>query len=170
MANKKKGGFWKFFLIGLGIALFAFGWIANNAYSTVYQPSMKETPLNFFSTEIKSPGDWVKESEIYVYNDRIVINVDNPIWGTFTDTNSMDPIIDIGANSLEMKPENPDDVNVGDIISYESAYGIIIHRVIEKGWDKDGIYYIAKGDNNAVADPGKVRFDQIQGVVIGVIY
>ena len=170
MAKKKKGGYRKFLWLGIGILLVAFGWIANNAYSSMYQPTMKEMPLNFFSNEVKSPSDWVKEDQIYVYDDRIIIDIDNPTWGTFTDTNSMDPLIDIGANSFEILPENPNDINIGDIISYESAYGIIIHRVIDKGWDTEGVYYIAKGDNNAVADSGKIRFDQVQGVVVGVIY
>jgi hypothetical protein len=46
---------------------------------------------------------------------------------------------------------------------------LIIHRVVEKGVDFDGIYFIAKGDNNVVSD-GKIRFEDIKYKTIGVIW
>ena len=84
----------------------------------------------------------------------------------------MDPVIDKGANSIEITPSSSEVIAVGDIISYKSAYasGTIIHRVIEKGEDEQGVYFIVKGDNNSAADPGKIRFDQVQGVLVAVIY
>ncbi|MBI2146640.1 signal peptidase I, partial [Candidatus Woesearchaeota archaeon] len=43
-------------------------------------------------------------------------------------------------------------------------------RVIEKGVDDDGVYYLVKGDNNRFADPLKVRYADVVGVVVAVIY
>ncbi len=120
--------------------------------------------------ENSSPSDWVKEEQIQVYPQYVVLDIPGTKWAGFTDTNSMDPFIDETANAIEIRPSNPDAIQVGDVISYQTIYGILIHRVIEKGVDEAGMYYIVKGDNNRFSDPFKVRFDEVQGVVIAVIY
>jgi signal peptidase I len=132
--------------------------------------SDKQVPANFInSNEINSPGDWIKENQISVYEDKVVLNVQNAIWASFTDTNSMDPFIDSGSNAIQIKPK-PGQISVGDVIAYKSSYGTIIHRVISIGLDDNGVYYTVKGDNNAFQDPSKVRFDDIVGVVVAVVY
>lgn len=124
------------------------------------------------ATEQLSPIDRVKEHQILVYDDRVVIDLKQVRWATFSDTNSMDPVIDQGANALEIIPQDPAEVTVGDIVSYTSLFteGIIIHRVIEIGEDELGWYFRAKGDNLVAPDPGKIRFDQVKGIVVGIIY
>lgn len=136
-----------------------------------------EMPLSFglFSSrsiEVESPSDRIPESRIHVFSDKVVIDIEDASWASFTDTNSMDPFIDSGANSIEVKPESEDDINVGDVISFRTVLsdGIIIHRVVEAGEDSEGRYFITKGDNNPSVDPGKRRFEDIEGVVVGVIY
>lgn len=121
-------------------------------------------------TELSSPGDWIKEEQIKVYPQRVILEVQGASWASFTDTNSMDPFIDETSNAIEIKPRHPDEVKVGDVISYNTPYGVFIHRVIEKGNDDKGHYYIVKGDNNRFRDPFKVRFDEVQGVVVAVVY
>lgn len=174
MPTKKKKGFsFKHGILILAI-VFAVGWFAHNVFSAfINTGNGEQTPLSFGNdAEIPSPSDWIKENQIWVYKDRIIVWVENPTWGKFTDTNSMDPFIDVGANSIEVKPKTADDLKVGDIISYKPEFvsGIVIHRIIEKGNDDKGAYFILKGDNNKYADPGKVRFEQVEGVVVGVIY
>lgn len=120
--------------------------------------------------ELTSPGDWVKEDQISVYPNKIVLDVPGASWASFTNTNSMDPFLDETANAIEMKPSNPEEIKVGDIISYKTVYGVLIHRVIEIGNDDKGVYYIVKGDNNRLTDPFKVRFEDVQGVVVAIIY
>ncbi|MBW2971491.1 hypothetical protein KY359_00500 [Candidatus Woesearchaeota archaeon] len=124
------------------------------------------------SPERLSPSDHVKESQIHVLSDRVIIDAPGATWATFTDTNSMDPFFDETSNSIEMKPSSPVDINPGDIISYESGItgGLIVHRVVSMGVDDAGVYYIVKGDNNPTQDPEKVRFEQVHGVLIGIIY
>lgn len=128
--------------------------------------------LNSISDEKPSPYERIKEGQIHVYKDKIIIDLKDAEWATFTDTNSMDPIIDSGSYALEIVPEKAEDIIIGDIISYKSEYasGTIIHRVVESGNDSEGIYYKAKGDNNKEVDPGKIRFSQIQRVVVAIIY
>ena len=84
----------------------------------------------------------------------------------------MDPLLDVGVNALQIKPKDAAEIQVGDVVSYRSSYaeGIIIHRVIRKGTDDEGTYFIVKGDNNSAEDPGRIRFSQIERVLIGVIY
>jgi len=125
-----------------------------------------------FTQDKYSPFDHIKPEQIHVYEDKIVIDIKGAQWSEFADTNSMDPTIDVGANALQMVPQSPDDIYVGDIVSYESELvdGVIIHRVVEIGDDEEGKYFILKGDNNPFRDPGKVRFSQIRRVLVGIIY
>ena len=128
--------------------------------------------LKLSGVERLSPPDHIKEENIHVYSDRVVIDIENPEWATFTSTKSMDPIIDVGANSIQIVPQNKSIVGVGDIASYESVYatGTIIHRIVHIGEDELGTYYYLKGDNNILKDPGKVRFNQIRRITVGIIY
>ena len=138
--------------------------------------STTDTIINTFRSnrpqELSSPYDHIKENQIHVYDSRIIIDIDDPEWATFTDTNYMDPVIDYGANAIEIIPKTQNEVHVGDIVSYRSDYaeGIIIHRVIGTGYDSVGWYAVMKGDNNPEKDPGKVRFEQIQRIVVAIIY
>ncbi len=120
--------------------------------------------------ELQSPSDWVSESQIKVYNNKVVLDVPNAVWAQFTNTNSMDPHFDETSNALEIKPDNPYSIHAGDIIAYNTPYGTIIHRVVDVGKDKEGVYYIVKGDNNSLPDPFKVRYADVEGVVIAIIY
>lgn len=122
--------------------------------------------------DLPSPGNHILEDSIHVYKDKIVIDIENARWAKFLDSNSMDPIIDSGANSIELVPKSPEQLQVGDIVSYESKYaeGIFIHRIIEIGEDELGWYCRLKGDNLDNIDPGRIRFNQIHGVVVGILY
>lgn len=160
----------------LVIAIFTLGWLASSIYGIVsYSDNFTLSPLNFLSQtspDVSSPSDWIKESQIHVFEDRIKLDIEDAMWSKFADTNSMDPFLDEHSNGIEIKPQSADQIQVGDIISFTSDYidGIIIHRVIEKGEDSKGIYFKVKGDNNPLKDPGKIRFDQIQGVLVGILY
>ena len=169
------------------IIIFVFGWFCSSAYSTVLSTISVISPGDdnlqvadnpgidryiFKNKERISPSDWIEQSQIHVYEDKVVIDINNPQWAIFTDTNSMDPVIDEGAHAIEVVPESPDQIHVGDIVSYNSEYadGTIIHRVVEIGEDSEGWYFKAKGDNNAFGDPGRIRFEQVQRVLVAIIY
>jgi hypothetical protein len=124
------------------------------------------------AVERVSPCDHIKEGQILVTETGVNIDMKDAEWATFTDTNSMDPVIDAGANAIEFVPSSEKDICVGDIVSYTSDYasGTIIHRIVETGYDSDGWYAIFKGDNLAYRDPEKVRFSQIKRVVVAIIY
>ena len=172
--------------IFLIIAIFLMGFSVG-IYSTTYVTSAPDkeftigeaitTNVNKFSLspiseEKPSPSERITENQIHVYKNQVLIDIENPEWATFTDTNSMDPVFDKGSYAIEIVPKTPSEIQVGDIASYKSIYsdGTIIHRVIETGQDENGWYAKFKGDNNADADPEKVRFSQIQRVVVAIIY
>ncbi len=165
------------------IVVFIAGVLANNIYAEV-KPEKTQFTEEFLKEQASqlapyrkpvekvSPKNRIKESQIKVDNKKIVIEVENAKWSRFTDTNSMDPVIDKGANALQIVPETPRNIKEGDIASYQpkGSEEIIIHSLKKKKRDEEGVYFIMKGDNNKEEDPGKVRFEQIKRVVIGVIY
>lgn len=125
-----------------------------------------------YNSEKYSPYNHIPEKQITVLKDKIILDIENAHWAKFTDTNSMDPVFDIEANTIEIKPIIPEDLHIGDIVSYHSNINndIIIHRIINISSDNNGWYATFKGDNNIFSDPEKVRFEQINGLVVAIIY
>jgi signal peptidase I len=119
--------------------------------------------------EASSPSNHIENQDIIVLNDRVIIFVENPTLSTYTPTGSMKPSLDQGANGIRIKPTSPDQVSVGDIITFRYQGQLIVHRVIEKETDNQEIYFITKGDNSPSAD-NKIRFEDIEYKTIGVIY
>lgn len=149
------------------VIFFLFGWYSNNHYQKMFG-ELKEGDYG----EKDSPIDRIGDNQILVYDGMVVLNVSGVEWAKYTDTNSMDPLLDDTANGLEIRPETEEDIGVGDVIVYEPKWtqGLLAHRVISIGEDEQGTYYTVKGDNSESADPEKVRFNQISGVLVGVLY
>lgn len=132
--------------------------------------SGKEIPRAFGLIEnSEAPGDWVSKDNIHVYSDKIVIDVERASLSSYADSGSMKPVLDKDSNGIRIIPKNSEEINVGDIISFEKNNELIVHRVIEKGKDNLGAWFITKGDSNSI-DDGKIRFSQIRYVTIGVLY
>lgn len=158
-------------VIGLIFAFFIGTAVGINDIFRQGSTYMLESPSSDDTNERASPSDWIEEENIHVYEDRVVIDLEGAEWAKFTDSNSMDPVLDKGSNAIQIIPDDPAQINEGDIISYRSDSGsVIIHRVQETGEDEEGWYAIAKGDNNDKPDPQLVRFDDIGRVTVAVIY
>lgn len=137
--------------------------------------SGKEAPRSItgfvtFLNEKDTPTDRIKESQIYLYDNKIIISIDNASISSYANTRSMEPLINSGSNGIETIPESEEDINIGDIIVYNSTDGLIVHRVIFIGNDEDGKYFLVKGDNNKFPDEYKIRFSDIKYVLIGILY
>ena len=117
-----------------------------------------------------SPGDHILTEQIHVYKTRVVLDINNTRFSKFTNTNSMDPLLDSGHNGIELVPTSPEQISVGDIISYNYGKSIMLHRVIQISSDEKGWYCRTRGDNNELPDPVKVRYDQIVGILVALIY
>jgi len=122
-----------------------------------------------YSNNVEAPSNWVSREEIVVLDNQVIIQVSDVRLSSYAPTGSMKPVFDEGANGIRIKPKSPDSIQEGDIVSFRTDYGLIVHRVIEKGVDNRGEYFITKGDNSNVND-GKIRFEDIEYVTIGVIW
>jgi signal peptidase I len=127
--------------------------------------------ISVYEHPIKAPHNILSEENIIVTDSYVIINISNAHWASFTDTNSMVPTLDSESNAIEIVPKSEDDIQIGDIISYVYDENTsIIHRVVAIKNDSDGLYYIARGDNNPTVDPVKIRFSDISRVVVAIIY
>jgi len=157
------------------LVVFTIGFVAHALVDTILTDDTQHFPLSFPITDNDkdSPHYLVNDGHIHVFSNKFIVDgFDDLQWASLACTKSMDPVFDCEANVIEVIPKSPDDIELGDIISYKSKYasGTIIHRVVDKGVDEDGVFFILKGDNNKNADPGKVRFKQVERQVVAVIY
>jgi signal peptidase I len=119
--------------------------------------------------EKKTPHDFISEDQIIANQSGVFIEIKNPILSRYNNSESMLPVLFQGTNGIGFKPISEEEVHVGDIITFKQNAEFIVHRVIEKGTDKQGVYFITQGDNNDAADE-KIRFSQIDSVLVGLIY
>jgi len=119
-----------------------------------------------------SPSSRISSEDIHIYDDRVVIYLKNAFPVRFFDSRSMHPLINKNAFALEVAPESHEALEVGDIIGYKSkAFNItVVHRIINISQDEQGWYALTKGDANPQPDSEIVRFDDVQGVLVGLIY
>lgn len=117
----------------------------------------------------KAPHNVVNENQIEIKDNEVIIHVNGASLSRYASTGSMKPTFDENSNGIRIVPASEDDIEVGDIITYSQGESLIVHRVIEKGVDSDGVYFIPKGDNNSISD-GKIRFKDIKYSTIGVIF
>ena len=166
------------------LGFFVLGFLACALFFSIASSGLEvpfSTGLIVFDEKVVAPSDYISEEDIIVLEDRVILRVSGVTLSSYADSGSMVPVLDEGANGIRVVPESESDVEVGDIVSYRMAspldsFGhrtglgfLVVHRVIEKGVDEDGVYFIVKGDNNLVGD-GKIRFNEIEYITIGIIY
>jgi len=118
---------------------------------------------------LNAPFDFISEDDISVYEDKIIIEIENYTLSRYDSSESMIPVFGESATGVGIKPNSKDDIHVGDIISFRQEDIMIVHRVVEKGIDDKGYFFITKGDNNILGD-GKIRFSEIDSVLVALIY
>jgi hypothetical protein len=112
---KHKKAFLKAFIICL---VFAIGFLASNIYAQMSEKPIIEKPADDKTTDVvPSPNDWIKESQIKVYNSQVILDLQEAEWATFTDTHSMEPVLSSRSNAIEIIPKNSEQIKVGDIVS-----------------------------------------------------
>jgi hypothetical protein len=160
----------------LGIVLiFLFGVLSANLID-FYLVNGLENPFSGFDispissiNSKQAPFDFINEKQIEVYNDRVIIYVKNASISSYAPTGSMKPVLDENSNGIRIKPESEEEIHIGDIITFQENDYLVVHRVIEKGSDENGTYFITKGDNNGISD-GKIRFKDIKYITIGILW
>ncbi len=111
MVKKKQKRMKTIFAIFLILVAFFLGMILNLNSS--------EKPLGFFTAEVISPNDWIKERQIKIYKEKVVIEIPNATLARYADTNSMDPLLDENSNGIEIIPSSPEQIFPGDIVTYD---------------------------------------------------
>lgn len=144
----------------IGLGLFILGFVASSLLVNG----------NYVTTVKASPADNIDSSNIKVFKDKAVIEQPGLIYAKVKDTHSMEPVLNKHSTTIEKKPTTPDKLAVGDIISYSLDNKVIIHRIIKIGEDEQGWFAVLKGDNNPEPDRWKVRFGQVEGLVVGIVY
>jgi len=124
---------------------------------------------NFWNFSVESPSNFLEEQDILVYPDKVVLKISGASVSRYEASGSMKPVLDKGVNGIRVKPSSEKKIDIGDIVSFRKKDSLIVHRVIEKGADEDGIYFITRGDNNDFSD-GKIRFEEIEYITLGLIY
>jgi hypothetical protein len=153
--------------------IFLLGFLTANIMGFVFVYGL-ENPLsmNFGLTGLSSneaPFDYIQEDQIEIHPDKVIIHIPDTSLSRYAPTGSMKPLLDQGANGLRVVPKSEEDIHIGDIITFENKYGLIVHRVIDKGTDDEGTYFITKGDNTNLMD-GKIRFSDIRYKTIAIIW
>ncbi len=140
----------------LGIAL---GWIIGMHSNGI----ILEQPAGYVSTEQLSPGNYLNENQFYATKTNLLINQPNIQLTRYTNTNSMDPVLDENSNGIEL-PYTGQTLHPGDIISYEKNKTLYIHRIINITNDD----YTVKGDNTTTTET--IQKEQLRGILIGILY
>ncbi|MBI4146718.1 hypothetical protein HY489_05270 [Candidatus Woesearchaeota archaeon] len=123
-----------------------------------------------YSTEPFTSTQQIPFDAIIVYNDHLTINYPGLRYAKVT-SNSMAPIITDTSTALERIPTSPDEIHTGDIISFyePSVDGVVLHLVTEV-LTKDGTtHYKTKGVANPEEDPWEVPYENVKGILVGVI-
>lgn len=84
---------------------------------------------------------------------------------------SMVPNINVYDVIVDVNVTNPEDIKVGDVITFTSTASLtagmtITHRVIDVKQDESGYSYLTKGDANLTPDGAYVPFQNVFGKVI----
>ncbi len=116
-----------------------------------------------------SPSNFLDESSITANNTSVTFFVEKPSFIRYEDSGSMVPTLGANSTGVVITPKTEDEVNVGDIVTFRKNGELIVHRIVEKNYDKNGTYFITKGDNNNI-DDGRIRFQDIESVLVAVIY
>jgi signal peptidase I len=91
--------------------------------------------------------------------------------GAAGDTGSMLPVLTGGTKIIWMSIP-VEELAPGDIVIIQrpKGLGLMVHRIWVIGTDESGWYARTKGDNNNKLDTPLMRAENIEGVVIGIIY
>ena len=141
-----------------------------SSYALKYTYIDTEKPLLIGLGNIKQqPNNYINKNQIQVEEDRIIIYIKNAKISRYASTGSMLLLLGENANGIEIIPLSPEQISIGNLVTFESQGELIIHRVIDKGQDSKGYWFVTKGDNNPKTD-GKIYFSQVKYITIALIY
>ena len=158
-------------VVVLSLAMFSLGVGLSPVIAEPLSQSPARSPLSA-DASLHAAQDRLNEDQIKVFSDRVVLELSGAKYAQVAPTSSMLPFLHSGSHTLEVQPESESDLSVGDVISFyvKEKQAYVVHAITEIGSDNDGWYAKTKGFNNPGEDPWTVRFNDIQGVLVGVLY
>ncbi len=152
------------------ILIFIFGFLSAHAISQLNI----EKPLSLGISIIGNPNapqPIVKPNNIMIGSDRITIFIANSSLSRYAATGSMLPLLNENSKGIKIPVTTPDQLHIGDVITFKDSNSddLIIHRIINIGFDEQGTFYTTKGDNNLASD-GKIRYEQIMYKLVALVY
>lgn len=117
---------------------------------------------------IYAPSNYINESQIYFYEDKVCIDIINASLGNYAGTGSMRAVLDENSNGIKI-PIKQTNINLGDIVTYKDGNDLIIHRVVDIKIKDSQTYYLMKGDRNSHVD-GWINESQMVYKTIAIIY
>lgn len=147
--------------------------------------SVLGTYINTVESTIQAPSHWLTRPDgidLILNQDSVTIGLDNLVVdlsepplksiATYQDTGSMIPTFDDHVG-IYISGANPSDqslilnhITIGDIIVVDNGAGLLVHRVVKIGYDKEGRYWRTRGDSSPQTDPDIFRDADILGVLI----
>ena len=121
----------------------------------------------------ESPKDRLDEDDVFYLFDKVIINSgNNYFYGVIGGSESMTPFF---KQASIIGTKNKYDIQIGDIIIYkyndpQRGTISIVHSVCNILRDDEGIYFVTKGYSNGSPDDRKIRLNQIEAVVMSIIY
>ena len=150
--------------VGIGVIFFVLGYAL--ASSAALSP---ESRLALSDEQVESVSQIPFES-IKVYPSDVRINYPGLRYARVK-SNSMAPLITDTSTVLERAPSSQDDIHVGDVISFyePSVDDVVLHLVtrIEKTQGKNT--YRTKGLANENEDAWLVPYDNVKGILVGIV-
>ncbi len=134
-----------------------------------------------------SPSDMLPEGSIKLQGNALIVFLNSlnipftlppQVWYPgVPDTDSMDPVFDIGHNNILIKGADAynqqiliDFIKPGDIAVYNYLGMYVIHRIIAERNNKGIREFKFKGDNNSRPDPYWVPFEYVTWVSLGILH
>lgn len=114
-----------------------------------------------------APSLQINKNQLYEQSFVDFLSMNKLSISDVTGTGSMKPCISRTSIIIYRNDFTEDNLKIGDIV-YDTFHKVL-HRIVKIGQDEKGKYYIVQGDNNEIYD-GKIRFSDIKGVVVGIIY
>jgi len=127
-------------------------------------PGLSEERFALSETSIDSVQR-VPFDSIEVFADEVKINYPGLTYAKVS-SNSMGPVITDKSVVFEKVPSSPDEIHIGDVISFyePSVEKIVLHLVVEI---IDGSSYVTKGLANDDVDDWLVPFENVKGIMVG---
>src|SRR3989344_7704928 len=111
------------------ILVFMLGWVSNSLYYDYNLNFEKPSITGLATLSNPSPSNRLSLDNLQFYPNRVVITYPGISGTTYSDTNSMLPVINKDAIGLEIPITDETIISEGDIVAYEKDSELYVHRV-----------------------------------------